>query len=432
MGNLPTIPSCVECMEDDAFPRTHVNPDSNGGMCDSVNMQALPPNSTNGGTCVQIPITAESTEDTVQVSSMKPLGITLCDSDTVKGVFVTGLKAEGNVAKLSLTVSVGMLLQELNGVDVTESTLDTVIQKIADSPAEKRLVLKFCGTKPVDTATPVATVESDTTSLPPPPPPAVSVPEKKKAEEVEVKADKKGGVEEVQSATITATATASNPSNSSPHRREQEKEPEEGPEETTTAPVPAVSVATEQAEGEKKTSQVQEGEGGATREVKQQLEKETTFDSPEKEPPVGTPEEEGGQSPLQSSQSSQSLATVDMTSPSPMPLKDLSAEFTNVSLSEEEEKDFSATSATARSSSSDRDAPPAKKEEEEEVVQEGADTTTPAPSPVVSLPPPSPPSSPSCSEELLTCHHCSKNLPRDSFTHSQLKKKAKRKCKECK
>ena len=175
MGNLP---SCVECMEDDAFPRVPVNPDNNGSMCDSVSMKPLPSNSTNGGTSSGlIPFTTETTEDTVQISTMKPLGVTLCDSDSASGVFVTAIKAEGNVAKLTQPVSVvGMLLMELNGIDVTKETLVNVIKSISDSPAEKILILKFRGTKPIDeegnssknapsTATTTGTASASDTSI---------------------------------------------------------------------------------------------------------------------------------------------------------------------------------------------------------------------------------------------------------------------------
>ena len=131
MGN--NIASCVECVDDEV------------AAGDSSIMQT----STYGGTRVEIPETAETTEDRVTISSMKPLGITLCDSSTATGVYVTLIKSDGNVAKLKQSLSVGMLLLELNGEDVSSATLDVVINKIKSAAPEQILNLKFSGTKPV-------------------------------------------------------------------------------------------------------------------------------------------------------------------------------------------------------------------------------------------------------------------------------------------
>lgn len=176
MGNLSSVTSCVECIDDNSFPRpASPNIDSS--------MQALPPNSppnsTNGGTSFEIPITTQTTEDIVLISTSKPLGITLRDSDTVKGVFVTAIKEDGNVGKLKAThpIAVGMMLVELNGVNVTCESLESVIGKISASPEGKRMVLQFRGTKPVaaensDTSAPstaTATATASTTSTSPPP-----------------------------------------------------------------------------------------------------------------------------------------------------------------------------------------------------------------------------------------------------------------------
>lgn len=169
MGNTLNVTSCVECMDDStatAFPRPDgasegVSNGGSGGMCDSTNMQALSNHSTTHSlTHNQIPITTETINDIIEISVMKPLGVTLCDSAMVSGVYVTAIKPEGHIARVSVCVSVGMMLVELNSVDVTTYSLERVIKMISDSPVEKRLILKFRGTAP---ATHSATTTLDTT-----------------------------------------------------------------------------------------------------------------------------------------------------------------------------------------------------------------------------------------------------------------------------
>ena len=169
MGNTLNVTSCVECMDDStatAFPRPDgasegVSNGGSGGMCDSTNMQALSNHSTTHSlTHNQIPITTETINDIIEISVMKPLGVTLCDSAMVSGVYVTAIKPEGHIARVSVCVSVGMMLVELNSVDVTTYSLERVIKMISDSPVEKRLILKFRGTAPV---THSATTTLDTT-----------------------------------------------------------------------------------------------------------------------------------------------------------------------------------------------------------------------------------------------------------------------------
>lgn len=110
-----------------------------------------------------------------------------------------------------------------------------------------------------------------------------------------------------------------------------------------------------------------------------------------------------------SSDPSETLHTVDMTTPTPSTevakpdtersQEDLDKEFSNISLGDEEDEDEEGEEDNhVKSSSSSTD----KKEEDTD------------------------------KEDLLRCSQCEMDLPRTSFSASQLKKKAKRKCKGCK
>mmetsp|Transcript_15734 Transcript_15734/g.26259 ORF Transcript_15734/g.26259 Transcript_15734/m.26259 type:complete len:361 (+) Transcript_15734:119-1201(+) len=296
MGNTLNVSSCVECMEDNSFPRPQ---NGGGGMCDSNSMQALPSNSVTGN---QIPITTETVKDVVELSVSKPLGVTLCDSSMVKGVFVTVIKSEGNIAKLSQKVSVGMKLLELNGVDVSSDSLDAVIKKISDSPPEKRLILKFQGTAPAE-----ETVSSVTTLNTTPPAASTttsdSAPETKKEETTEQSDD---AVEK----------------DASVNKQEEEKKEEAKTEDTPQQ---------EDEKDQKSTPESEEDKG-----------------SVEDDAGVTTPgeREEFGDFASGSMDTGQSLETVEIFSPAPVtPLadnlrdskssKDLDEEFANVSLHDE-------------------------------------------------------------------------------------------------
>lgn len=333
-------------------------------MCDSNSMQALPSQSVSGN---QIPITTETVNDTVELSVSKPLGVTLCDSSMVKGVFVTVIKSEGNIAKLSQKITVGMKLLELNGVDVSTESLESVIKKISDSPSEKRLILKFQGTAPAKEVTPSITSLNTTSTAPP----AASTTNSDRAPETQ----KEETTQQIDGTTKSDSSTTAK-EDSSLDKEEEKQE----------------KVKTED------VSQQEDGKDENTTSENQDDKKSVGDDSS-----VTTPEKDDF-----GDFACGSMDTVEITTPTPVtPLsghlrdssssKDLDEEFANISLSDEKE-----TTTTF---------------ETKKVEEVTAPTSTGGG--VVE------------SEELFDCSQCDKKLTKDSYTANQLKKKAKRKCKSC-